>query len=129
MSLGLLMGVLALVLLPTLSTFILVIGLAIVMSFFFSPVTAFADNASMHMLGGQKDLIGWVRVGGTIGYAIFALAAGFLVEGYGLRTAFWGGALLIFGGFLVSQQLVHGEESTKGTVNRGRISELVKNPL
>ncbi len=129
MSLGLLMGVLSLVILPFLHTFILVISLAILFNFFFSPVTAFADNASMHMLSGRKDLIGRVRVGGTIGFAICASIAGVLVEQNGLKMAFWGGALLIFGGFLVSQKLAHGGKSQQRTVNRGRVSELVKDPL
>ena len=129
MSLGLLVGVAGLVLLPTLSTFILVISLTTLIYFFFSPVTAFADNASMHMLGGEKDRIGRVRLGGTIGFGICAPLAGLLIERYGLRMAFWGGALLIFGGFLVSQQLSHTGDSQKGAVHRGRVKELVKDPL
>jgi PPP family 3-phenylpropionic acid transporter len=99
------------------------------MNFFFAPVTAFADNASMHMLAGRKDLIGRLRLGGTIGFAICAPLAGILVQRYDLSMAFWGGAGLIFTGFLVSQMLVHGTETKTGEANQGRVSELLKNPL
>ena len=129
MSLGMAVGILGLFALPFLERFFLVLGLAVIINFFFSPVSAFADNASMTMLAGRKDLIGRLRLGGTIGFGLSAPFAGLLVENYGLKMAFWGGAVLIFCSFLVSQRLVHNGGIKAIDENRGQISDLLRNPL
>jgi PPP family 3-phenylpropionic acid transporter len=128
MSFSMLIGVLGLFLFPFLDTFALVFGFAILFNVFFAPVSALADSATMYMLGKQKDLFGRVRVGGTIGFGITSVIVGILVENQGLKLAFWGGAAFIFLGLLVSQKLVHGQNDIGETENRGRVSELLKNP-
>lgn len=129
MSIAMLVGISSLILFPYLKTFVLIFLLGITLNFFFAPVSAIADSASMYMLGGRKDLIGRLRLGGTIGFGIAAPIAGVLVQRYGLKMAFWGAGILFFIGFLVSQQLAHGGEVKGGPANRGRVSELFKNPL
>ena len=81
----------------------------------------------MTMLKGRKDLIGRLRLGGRFGFGITATIAGIFVEEYGLKFAFWGGAMIFFFGFLVSRQLVHGEAFQKGSSTKGRVIDLLKN--
>jgi PPP family 3-phenylpropionic acid transporter len=127
MSLCMLVGIACLFILPSLRTFTLVLSLAVLSNFFFPAVSAFADNASMTMLEGHKDLIGRVRLGGTIGFGITATLAGILVEDYGLKFAFWGGGAIFFLGFLVSRQLGHGKGFQKGSSPKGGVIDLLKN--
>ena len=128
MGLSLLVVILGLVLLPTLKTFILLLGLAILFSVFFSPIMSLSTSATMFMLGDRKDLYGRIRLGGTIGFSIVATVAGALVETYGLRMGFWGAAALFAIAFLVGQKLVHGEEESEKPAERGRASDLLRNP-
>ncbi len=128
MSLLLLAVTSGLVLFPFLKTFIPLFALAILTSVCFSPVIALSDSATMFMLGDTKDLYGRIRLGGTIGFGIVATVAGALVESYGLRIAFWSAAGLYFIALLVSQKLVHGEEDCRKPADRGRPSDLLRNP-
>jgi PPP family 3-phenylpropionic acid transporter len=128
MSLSLLVVVSGLVLFPTLKTFILLFGLVIVFSVFFSSIMPLSNSATMFMLGDGKDLYGRIRLGGTIGFGIVATLAGSLVENYGLKIAFWSAASLFFIAFLISQKLVHGGEESENPADRGRVGELLKNP-
>jgi PPP family 3-phenylpropionic acid transporter len=128
MSLSLLVVVSGLVLLPYLKTFILLFGMAILSSVFFSPIMPLSNSATMFMLGDRKDLYGRIRLGGTIGFGIVATLAGSLVENYGLKIAFWSAASLFFIAFLISQKLVHGGEESENPADRGRVGELLKNP-
>lgn len=105
-----------------------ILGLAILTTVFFSPVGALSNNASMFMLGERKGLFGRIRLGGTLGFSLFATVAGFFVQKYGLKMAFWGAAILFFIAFLASQKLIHGSENIDRTVKKGRPTELLKNP-
>jgi PPP family 3-phenylpropionic acid transporter len=127
-SLSLLVVVLGLVLIPYLKTFIPLLGMAVLSGFFFSPILALSDSATMFMLGDRRDLYGRIRLGGTIGFGIVATVAGALVENYGLQIAFWSAASLFFIAFLISQKLVHGGEESGNPADRGRVSDLLKNP-
>jgi len=127
MSVSLLGLVCGLLLFPYVKTFMLLLGLVIVYSVFFSATMPLADSATMFMLGERKDLYGRIRLGGTVGFGIVATVAGALVQNHGLKAAFWSAAGLFFIALLVSQKLVHGEESGKPVV-RGRASDLLKNP-
>ena len=128
MGLSLSVVALGLVLLPYLKTFILLLGLAILFSVFFSPIMSLSTSATMFMLGDRKDLYGRMRLGGTIGFSIVATVAGALVENYGLRMGFWGAAALFAIAFLVGQKLIHGEEEIEKPAERGRASDLLRNP-
>jgi PPP family 3-phenylpropionic acid transporter len=50
------------------------------------------------------------------------------VQSHGLKAAFWSAAGLFFIAFLVSQKLVHGGQESGGPAQRGRASDLLKNP-
>ncbi len=128
MNISLLIVIAGLIILPYLTDFTPIFGVAIVFAIFFSPVLSLANSASMFMLGDQKELYGRVRLGGTIGFSIVAAIAGVLVENQGLKIAFWSGALIFFITFLVSQKLVHAEETSDQTANKGQVADLLKNP-
>jgi len=74
---------------------------------FLSPVSSFADSATMFMLGDQREMYGRIRLGGTIGYGLAAAIVGSLVEDRGLRWAFWGSAALVLLALMVSQRFAY----------------------
>jgi PPP family 3-phenylpropionic acid transporter len=127
-SVSLLIVVSGMIIFPYLKTFILLFGIAVLFSVFFSPIMPLANSATMFMLGDRKDLYGRIRLGGTIGFGLVATLAGSLVENNGLKIAFWSAAAIFFIAFLVSQKMVHGGEESQESADRGQVSELLKNP-
>lgn len=132
---ALLTGVLALALLPLLKTFALVLLVGAVYMVVAAPVTSLVDNATMVMLGDEKELYGRVRLGGTIGFGIAAAIAGVLVERYGLKLAFWAAAILLFAAFAASRKLVFRheddekeEDETETSDDSGSIGALLVQP-
>ncbi len=107
MSAALLVGACSIALLPSLTTFLPILFLAIVSGTAMAPVSSFLDSATMFMLGNEKQMYGRVRLGGTLGFGLAAALAGALVQAFGLKLAFWGAGLLYFVGLVVSQKLVH----------------------
>jgi PPP family 3-phenylpropionic acid transporter len=91
---------------PFIGTIAAVFVVVSLFSFMIAPVNSLADTATMTMLGDQQNMYGRVRVGGTIGWGAIAPLAGIVIEKYGLNWAFWSYAVLMFIGFLVSQQFV-----------------------
>ncbi len=94
--------------LKTLGPVVLAIALY---SFFTAPIISFSDSATMSMLGDAKDRYGRVRLGGTIGWGLAAPLAGTLVQAYGLKSAFWSYAALMFLALIVSQRFVFGRSA------------------
>lgn len=126
MTLTLLLCILALWVFPLARLFIPVALIAVLLNSALAPVTSFADSATMFMLGERKGLYGRIRLGGTIGFGLLAPIAGTLVENYGLKLAFWGGAALFFLALLASQQLVHSparSQSSLGGNLRGLLAD------
>jgi PPP family 3-phenylpropionic acid transporter len=80
---------------PLFKDFLPVLILSILSAFFASPVISLADSATMSILGNEKDLYGRVRLGGTIGWGLTALIAGYVIQTYGPRWVFWGYALIM----------------------------------
>ena len=109
------------------STFAAILFLAILYYAFISPANAFADSATMYMLGDGKDKYGQVRVGGTVGFGISALLAGNLVQSYGLKIAFYGCAVLLVFGLIISQKLLHNPIRPSRQTN-GNFRALLVNP-
>ncbi|MGB8645109.1 MAG: major facilitator superfamily domain-containing protein 6 [Anaerolineae bacterium] len=107
MSAALLVGACSIALLPSLTTFLPILLLALVFSTAFAPVSSFIDSATMFMLGQEKQMYGRIRVGGTLGFGLAATLAGVLVQNYGLKVAFWGAGILYLGALVLSQKLVH----------------------
>jgi PPP family 3-phenylpropionic acid transporter len=89
MGIGLLSAVAMAVLLPAFRSFGIIFAIIALYNIFMAPVGSLADSATMTMLGDEKAKYGRIRLGGTIGWGVFAPIAGFLVQNYGLKTAFW----------------------------------------
>jgi PPP family 3-phenylpropionic acid transporter len=126
MSLTMGLGILAISLIPLARAFAPVLCITLVFSFFFSPISSFADNSTMHMLGDKKDHYGRVRLGGTIGFALMAPIAGVILQNTGLRTAFWIAGALYFLGLLVSRNFDHGSSIERPA--GGGLRVLLANP-
>jgi len=120
MGLGIVIIILAILLLPTVTSFIVVFGLIILFNTFISPVPSLADSATMNMLGEERAMYGRIRLGGTIGWGVFAPIAGALVDHYGLKIGFWSFSVLMLINLFVSQKFVHGSheqtESSQGGI-------------
>jgi len=123
----LLIGSVILAVLPLLRVFLPVFLLIIGLNLLLGPVNSFSDSASMTMLGEKKELFGRVRLGGTLGYGVFAILSGTIVQNLGLRAAFWVSAGVMFAAFIVSRKL---EFSTVESVRveGGGLHSLLKNP-
>jgi len=126
MGLGLIVAILVTAVLPVLTSFVLIFGLILVFNIFMSPVGSLSDSATMTMLGEYKAMYGKVRVGGTIGWGVFALISATLVDHYGLNIAFWLFSVLMFINFWVSRKFSFGEKS-ESTGKSGGVMVLLRN--
>jgi len=105
MGLGLAVCFIILALLPSLANFTVVFVMSILFYVFFAPVSPLADSATMGMLGNEKEMYGRVRVGGTIGWGVFALVSGLMLDLYGVRSLFYLAATLVLINLFVAQKL------------------------
>lgn len=119
LSLALLVSAIVIFSLPFLQSFLLVLLMGITFSVFFAPVISLIDSATMFMLGEAKEMYGRVRVGGTLGFGVFAIIAGLLVQSYGLKMAFWGGTAVLFLAFLFGQKLEHNQFQEQTSFRQG----------
>jgi PPP family 3-phenylpropionic acid transporter len=126
MGLCIVMTVLVIFFLPSLTSFLPVFITIILFNMFISPVPSLADSATINMLGEERIMYGKIRLGGTIGWGLFAPIAGALVQNYGLRIAFWTFCAIMLTNLLISQQLVHGSLESPGA-NRGGIRVFLTN--
>jgi PPP family 3-phenylpropionic acid transporter len=109
MGLGLAVAIAVAILLPNLSSFAVVFVLIIAFNLFMSPVGSLSDSATMTMLGEGRAMYGRIRMGGTIGWGIFAQIAGFLLASYGLEVLFYAFAGIMLVNLFVSQMFSFGE--------------------
>lgn len=104
MGLGIAVAIGVMMLMPSIKIFAIVFILIIVFNIFMSPLSPLADSATMSMLGEERAMYGRIRMGGTIGWGLFAPIAGAVVESYGLRLGFLMFSFIMFLNFFVSQQ-------------------------
>jgi MFS transporter, PPP family, 3-phenylpropionic acid transporter len=123
MSMGALMVILADLLFPALTTFSVVLFVVLLLNIFISPVSPLADSATMHMLTGQREMYGRIRIGGTIGWGIAAPIAGALIARYGLNMGFWSCAALFVLVLILSQGFKFGKPEPAET--RGSMRDLL----
>jgi len=119
MGLGIAVSGVAVFLLPSFTDFTGVFAMIILFNIFLSPVASLADSATMTMLGEERTMYGRIRLGGTIGFGLFAPIAGALVENYGLKIGFWAFSALMMVNLFVSQRFSHGshEVNTSNSVS------------
>ena len=128
MTLALLISIAVLVAYPFVKTFLPLFVLVILFTVFFSLQNPLMSSASMFMLDEKKELFGRVRLGGTLGFSIIGLVAGFFVESYGLKFAFWSGAGILFLALLLIQKLEHGSEESQKVNDWRSMAALLKKP-
>jgi PPP family 3-phenylpropionic acid transporter len=121
MSLGISVAILSVLLLQKLDVFVIIFLIVLVFNFFFSPVASLSDSATMAMLGENRAMYGRVRLGGTIGWGLFALIAGTMINNYGLKIAFWGFAFFMFINLIIAQKLTFDESAGQESLNSGGI--------
>jgi PPP family 3-phenylpropionic acid transporter len=126
MGLGIAVAVIVGFLLPSLTSFAIVFLIIILFNIFMSPVPSLADSATMTMLGEERAMYGRVRLGGTIGWGLFAPVAGLLAQNYGLKIAFWSYSAIMLVNFFISQRFVHGS-SERATGERNGIRAFLTN--
>lgn len=126
MGLGIVVAVLVIFLLPSLTTFVSVFITVVLFNTFFSPVPSLADSATLNMLGEERAMYGRIRLGGTIGWGLFAPIAGALVQNYGLKFSFWTFCLIMTVTLFISQKFVHGSHGESSTT-KGGVRSLLMN--
>jgi len=126
MGLGIGVAVIVGIVLPNLSGFAGVFIVIILFNLFLSPVGSLSDSATMTMLGEQREMYGRIRMGGTIGWGIFAQIAGFLLASYGLEILFYVFAGIMLINLIVSQRFSFGEHHEQNAQS-GTMGALLKN--
>ena len=126
MGLGILVAVLVVFLLPSFASFVVIFIMIILFNFCISPVSSLADSGTMTMLGEERAMYGRVRLGGTIGWGLFAPVAGLLVQNHGLKIGFWTFSAIMLINFFVSQKFVHSSHEA-GTSKPSSIRILLTN--
>src|SRR5690349_1830201 len=126
MSLGIAMAVLVIFLLPSFTSFAIVFMGVIVFSTFLAPVASLADSATMTMLGEERAMYGRIRLGGTIGWGLFAPMAGAIAQNYGLKIVFWCFSAVMLINLFVSQRFVYSSHERDAS-NSGGIRTLLTN--
>jgi PPP family 3-phenylpropionic acid transporter len=126
MGIGLLSAVAMAILLPVTQSFVIIFVIIAMYNIFMAPSGSLADSATMAMLGDEKAMYGRIRLGGTLGWGVFAPIAGFLAQHYGLNIAFWMFAAIMLVNFFVSQKFDFGKHEELEE-NHGGIRTLLTN--
>lgn len=126
MGLGLAMAVITGLVLPNLAGFAAVFATILMYNIFMAPVASLSDSATMTMLGDQRAMYGRIRMGGTLGWGLFAVISGVLVDRFGLRIGFWMFTVIMALNFLVSRKFSFGERVASDPAGGG-IRALLQN--
>lgn len=121
MSLGIGVAVVAVLFMQYMDTFPVILLTVILLYFFYSPVASLSDSATLTMLGADKTMYGRVRLGGTIGWGLFALIAGTMINNYGLKIAFWGCSFFTLINLFVARKLVYDDSPVHEKSSAGGI--------
>ena len=119
MGLGIAVTIGVMLIMPSMKGFVIVFMLIMIFNFSISPVSPLTDSATMSMLGEERAQYGRIRLGGTIGWGLFAPIAGILVENYGLRIAFLMFSMIMFINFFVSRKFSFGKKEEQAAGNGG----------
>jgi MFS transporter, PPP family, 3-phenylpropionic acid transporter len=105
LSVAILGSLIAVFFYPFVNVFLGFLVLVTLQALFGGPIISMVDNASMTMLGDEREMYGRVRLGGTIGWGLMAAVMGVVVERTGLRWNFmiYSGMFLL--ALLISQKL------------------------
>lgn len=126
MSVGIGVSIVSVFLLQYMDSFAVIFLTVLIFNFFFSPVASLSDSATLSMLGADRAMYGRVRLGGTIGWGLFALIAGAVISDQGLKAAFWGFSLLMFVNLFVGRKLVFADTRGQAALSSGGIRFFVR---
>ena len=127
MSLGIAVSVLVIFWLPSFISFAVVFIAMIVFTTFLAPVPAMADSATMTMLGEERAMYGRIRIGGTIGWGLFAPIAGIIAQNYGLKFVFWCFCAVMLVNLFITQKFVYSAQEKDTLEERSGIRTLLTN--
>jgi PPP family 3-phenylpropionic acid transporter len=99
--------------------FWLLIPVVALLAFCGTPIMPLMDNSVLDLLGERRDQYGKLRLWGAVGWGIAAPIVGRLVEYFGLTVPFYGYALLMLGGLIVSSRLSVSHTSIGQDFRRG----------
>jgi len=74
---------------PGLPSFGWLIPFVVLLAFLSAPVIALIDSATMAQLGERRGRYGRIRLWGTVGWAVMAPIAGWVIDRLGLPWAYW----------------------------------------
>jgi MFS transporter, PPP family, 3-phenylpropionic acid transporter len=123
MSMGVAVVIAADLFFPALTSFSVVLLVVILLNIFISPISPLADSATMHMLTGQREMYGRIRIGGTIGWGVASPIAGALIARYGLNLGFWACAAVFVLVLILNQGFTFGRSEPAET--RGSMRDLL----
>jgi len=126
MGMGLAVSVLTILLLPLFKSFAAVFILVGLFNVFLSPVASMTDSATMSMLGEERAMYGRIRLGGTIGWGLFAPIAGAIVQNFGLNISFWTFSAIMAINLFISRKFSFGTSEGHAS-NRDGIRILLTN--
>lgn len=126
MGLGIGGAIVVMLIMPSLKSFAIVFFLIVTFNIFMSPLSPLADSATISMLGDERAMYGRIRLGGTIGWGLFAPIAGRLVENYSLRIAFFVFCAIMLINLFVSQKFMFGRPDQQAG-SQGGIRTLLTN--
>jgi len=126
MGIGIAVAIAVALTLSAMTDFIPVFILIILFNIFMSPVASLSDSGTMSMLGQERGMYGRIRLGGTIGWGLFAPIAGVLVQNLGLKIAFWVFSAIMLLNLLVSHKFVFAAPDGH-TASEGGLRKLLKN--
>ncbi len=126
MGIGIIMTAITTFMLPMLTSYTAIFILILLFNIFFSPVSSLSDSAVMFMLGEERSMYGRIRLGGTIGWGVFAQIAGFLLFTYGLNVLFYVCTALALVNYFVSRKLAFGRQE-QHTSSRGNVLTFLTN--
>ncbi len=113
---------------PITTQFPVMMLLVLLYSIAFAPVISLADSATMYMLGTEQSLYGRVRVGGTIGWGLFAPLIGIMIDRWGINWIFAVYAVGLFLAIILGMFFKHSPSPTKREPFLKGIKILLSNP-
>ncbi len=116
----------AAVLLPRLDRFLWVASLVLALSVFRAALIPLANSMAFRALAGRRDRYAAIRLWGTLGYIVVAVAAGVWVDRYGLPSAMYGIALALGASGVVATLGRSREEARLPRVRLAGVCSLVR---
>jgi PPP family 3-phenylpropionic acid transporter len=126
LSIAIIGNITAIFLIPVFHSFLPFMLLMVIQALFGGPIISMVDNATMSMLGNEKEMYGRVRVGGTIGWGVAAPIVGAFVARFGLDWNFSIYAGLVLIALVAAQQIQFGQRIVKVSL-LGGVRELLAN--